>query len=106
MLELRQQRRGLERLRDIIIHTGGEHFLAGTRHRMRGERDDRHLPGAARQVADFLRGGDTVELGHLQIHQDHVVIFCPRGIHRLAAIIRQINAVAGMRRQSVVRHAD
>src|SRR3989442_10702467 len=68
----REQLVRLERLGEVPAHPGGETALPLTAQGVRGEGDDRERP-ALRQGADAVRGGEAVHLGHLDVHEDHVV---------------------------------
>src|SRR5690606_25680835 len=60
-------------LGDVVVHAGGEAFFAVAFHRVGGHRDDVEV-GEAFLSPEAAGGFVAVELGHVAIHQDRVVV--------------------------------
>src|SRR5262249_38004577 len=61
-----------DRLREVIVHAGGQALVAVALHRVGRHRHDAR-PRAIAPANDLARGLQAVHLGHLHVHQDHVV---------------------------------
>ena len=84
----------IERLGQIVVHAGAATVVGGAFHGVRGQRDDRDAARRARLAllaADFARRLVAVELRHLAIHQDQVVRSAPPCVHRLAAVVGDVD---------------
>ena len=75
---------GRDRLGDVVVHPGGEARLAVALHGVGGHRDDPR-PGRAGPAAPDPAGRlEAVELRHLDVHQDDVVVAALERRDRLA----------------------
>ena len=93
----RGQRRRLDRLGQVVVHAGGEAFLAVAGHGVGGQRHDRHPPRRPGQRPDRPRRREAVEHRHLHVHQHDVVAAAGRRRDRGAAVGDRLHAVpAGM----------
>ena len=63
----------VDRLRDVVVHAGGEAGVEVGLHRVRRHRDDRQLT-RSRVGTQRPRRLQAVELGHLHVHQDGGVL--------------------------------
>ena len=63
----------VERLREVLVHAGGEAPLAIAFHRMRCHGDNRHVrAGRPLALADGARRLEAAHFGHLHVHQHDV----------------------------------
>ena len=101
----RHERLAVDRLRDVIVHPGGETRIELGLHRVRRHRDDRHR-GEARIGAQRPRRGESVQLGHLHVHQDGGVLR-RRGLshlERFAAVAGDVELDPEPRRELARHH--
>ena len=68
----------VERLLQIAVHAGGPASRVVALEDVRGQRDDRRAMGRF-LIADATSGFQPVEIRHLHVHQDHVVVAVRRG---------------------------
>ncbi len=85
-----EQRAGLHRLGDEIVHAGFQTAVAIFREGVGGHGQNRHLP-AVRQAPDHARGFEAVHDGHLHIHQDQFVMLAA------SQFLYRIDPVSGKR---------
>ena len=72
-LDGRDQPIDVDRLREVAVHAGLQAALAVALHRVRGQRDDRHVrAGRALALADGRRGLEAAHDRHLHVHDDDV----------------------------------
>ena len=73
LLDGGEQQARIERLRQIAVHPGRQTALAIAGHRVRGHRDDAHVPaGPPFFPANRRRRLEAVHLRHLHVHQDEI----------------------------------
>src|SRR5438067_427187 len=76
----------MDGLRNVVVHAGLQATLAIAIHGARGKTHDRDVPpGFLFRLADGRRGLQAIELGHLDVHQDHVELLLPELLQRLSA---------------------
>ena len=83
-----------DRLGDVVIHPGGEAGLAVLGHRVRRHRDDARASLRRPALADPARSIETVQLGHLHVHEHDVVGLPLERLQCLEAVRRHVGAVA------------
>jgi hypothetical protein len=83
-----------DRLGNVSIHSRGKTALAIAFHCMCRQTDNRGVTAAASfALANQPRGGDSVDLGHLNVHQDQVVFRRLRRLHYRASGIDNVDCV-------------
>ena len=82
----RDQFLGLEGLGHEVVHASIQAALAILRHHAGTHRDDGQL-GRAMHASQRPRGLNTVQAGHLQVHQCHVGPQLPEQRHALGAVV-------------------
>ena len=89
------QRLIVDRLGDVGVHPRLRVFRHLIREGVGGQRQDRHLPKAARQRANPPRRFHAIHLWHPHIHQDHVELLPGCQPYRFRATVRQRHHVTG-----------
>jgi len=84
------ERRKSDRLGNMVVHTGVETTLPLTFHGISGKGDDRDI-AATILTTDSAGGTYSVEDGHLQIHENDVVLVGSRTVNRCLSIGDQIH---------------
>ena len=74
----------------VLVHSGGE---AGVAVAVGGEGDDGEIP-VGEAGADLARGLDAVHLGHLDVHEDQVIMPCRQGVEGFPAALGFVGVVA------------
>ena len=88
------QPHAIERLGQVVIHSGVPALLFGTLHRVGRQRDDRNALRAALARADFPCRLVPVHHRHLAVHQDRLISSgLPRG-NGIGAVAHDVNFVA------------
>ena len=86
---------GLDRFREVSIHSRLGAALAVTLHCVRGESVDRDTDAGPFLLFPNDSGRlETAELGHLKVHEDDIKYALSEHIHSLPAIIRQHDGMA------------
>jgi hypothetical protein len=80
----------------MIVHAGVAAAPGLALERVGGDRDDRHATLVAGQRTDRPRRADAVQLRHLHVHQDEVEGLAAGRLDRLAAVVGETHAVAGI----------
>ena len=83
-----------DRFGHVLVHPGGEAGLAVLTHRIRRHRDDARAGLRRPALADPPRGIETVQLGHLHVHEHDVVGLPVERRQHLEAVRRHVRAVA------------
>ena len=94
------QRIDPDRLDHVVVHAGGQARLAVALHRVGGHRDDARALAVRPSRRDAPRRLEAVHLGHLHVHQHHVVGLARDRLDRLDAVRRQVGAVAHLLQQA------
>ena len=85
---------GTDGLGDVVVHSGREARFAILGQRVRRHGDDAGPLLRRPALADPARGVETVELGHLHVHQHHVVRPAFERLQSLETIPRHVGAIA------------
>src|SRR5271154_176491 len=75
------------RFADVVVHPGGQAFLAVSLHGIGGESADGRTALAPFAAADHSGGFETVHIGHLAVHQYQVVVSLRQGFHGSASVV-------------------
>src|SRR6202011_2383785 len=81
-------------LTDVVVHSGGQAFLAISLHGIRRESADRSVALAPFAIANDGGGFETVHIGHHAVHQHHVVTTLRQGFHGSASVVDCIRGEA------------
>ena len=92
-----------DRLRHVVVHPRREARFAILLHRVRRHRDDAGPRLRRPALADPARGVETVQLGHLHVHQHDVVGLSLERLQRLEPVRRDVGAVAELLEQRGAR---
>ena len=80
-----------------MVHAGIEAFGARANHRVGGHRNDRHAAGVPAGLfhgTDFTGGRESVEFGHLAVHEHCVIVAAGKQGDGLLAIDGHVEGVA------------
>ena len=91
--EFRLERLDADGLAEVAVHAGLEAILAIGIHRVGGHGDDPGTPGAGEGFADAARGLEAVQFGHLDVHEDDVVLLAFEGLEDLGAVLDDVGTV-------------
>jgi hypothetical protein len=89
----------LDRFGQEKIHASRKAALAVFRQGVGGDGNDGHAPGRGRATVFFLStngagSGQAIHHGHLQVHQDHVVMTVGPALQALQAVAGHLRMVA------------
>jgi hypothetical protein len=82
----------LDRLGNIVVHSGAQAPLPRILHRFGSHGDDRRAAGGILPRANLSRRGISVYHRHLAIHEDQVIPVVGRQANGLKAVDRQVDA--------------
>jgi hypothetical protein len=86
---------GIEGFLKISVHSGRKAMLAVTIQRMGSERNDRHMSASLLFLTtDFSGGFQSIHLGHLHVHEDHVEMIRLHRGNRLLAVESYLDTMA------------